>query len=135
MTKNIPILILLIATISICSWILYNQESSTGIDHEKQLRVEDISNQNMGKNVKRKIGYAITITKDGPFLDGAIVLGYSALKNQATSTKYSGELIAFVTAGVQKARPILEYHGWKIIEKGLPVGLDEIENINYVNKV
>jgi hypothetical protein len=32
------------------------------------------------KKAKKKIAYAITVTKDGHFLDGALVLGYSALK-------------------------------------------------------
>jgi hypothetical protein len=32
------------------------------------------------RKVKKKIAYAITVTKDGHFLDGALVLGYSALK-------------------------------------------------------
>ena len=29
---------------------------------------------------KKKIAYAITVTKDGPFLDGALVLGHAARK-------------------------------------------------------
>lgn len=33
-----------------------------------------------GKSSKKKIAYAITVTKDGNFVDGALVLGYSAKK-------------------------------------------------------
>ena len=85
--------------------------------------------------VKKKIAYAITITKDGPFLDGALVLGYSAIKAQSISNKYTADLIALVTPEVTHARPILQSHGWKIIERDLPVSLEEIESTDYVRKV
>jgi hypothetical protein len=84
---------------------------------------------------KKKIAYAITITKDGPFLDGALVLGYSAQLAQQNSSKYSAELIAFVTPEVVKARLVLAKYGWKIIEKNLPVELQEIQNEDYMNRV
>jgi hypothetical protein len=84
---------------------------------------------------KKKIAYAITITKDGPFLDGALVLGYSAQLAQQNSSKYSAELVAFVTPEVVKARVVLAKYGWKILEKNLPVELHEIQNEDYMNRV
>lgn len=88
---------------------------------------------------KKRIAYAITVTKDGPFVDGAIVLGYAALKVHDAArgypSKYDADLIAFVTPSVVAARPLLESHGWKILEKTIPVTLDEIENKHYVDKV
>lgn len=91
------------------------------------------------KLIKKRIAYAITVTKDGPFVDGAIVLGYAALKvhdpSKGYSSKYDADLVAFVTPSVVSARPILESHGWKILEKTIPVTLEEIENKHYVDKV
>lgn len=88
---------------------------------------------------KKKIAYTITVTKDGPFLDGAIVLGYAALKvhdaKQGFHSIYDADLVAFVTSRVITARPILASHGWKILEKNIPVSLEEIENKHYVDKV
>jgi hypothetical protein len=40
-------------------------------------------------------------------------------------------LIAFVTSSVVTSRPILQKYGWKIVEKPLPVPIDEIENKEY----
>jgi hypothetical protein len=86
-------------------------------------------------STRKKIAYAITVTKDGHFVDGALMLGYSALKvhdaKKGFNSKYDAELIAFVTPSVKYARPILESYGWKVLEKGLPVTLEEIENKEY----
>jgi hypothetical protein len=88
---------------------------------------------------KPHIAYAITVTKDGPFVDGAIVLGYAAKKVHDPSQGYPGtyeaHLVAFVTPGVVSSRPVLEAHGWRVLEKTLPVSLEEIENKKYVDKV
>lgn len=88
---------------------------------------------------KKKIAYAITVTKDGPFVDGALVLGYSAQKvhdaKYGYHSEYEAELIAFVTVEVVKARPILEKYGWIVLEKPLPVQLAEIKNEVYAEKV
>lgn len=96
-------------------------------------------------SAKKKIAYAITVTKDGHFLDGALVLGHSAQRVHRprkafpepgiSSDEYDVELVAFVTAQVQYARPVLAAYGWRVIEKGLPVGLDEIQNQNYANNM
>jgi hypothetical protein len=68
-------------------------------------------------------------------LDGALVLGHSCLKAQKETDAYTAELVAFVTPGVVKARDVLAKHGWIIIEKDLPVTLEEITNPVYVKKV
>lgn len=83
---------------------------------------------------KEKVAYAITVTKDGHFVDGALVLGYAARKAHLQS-KYGVDLIAFVAPTVITARSILSANGWKVLEKGLPVALDEIENQNYAQKM
>ena len=88
---------------------------------------------------KKTIAYAITVTKDGNFVDGALVLGYAAQKVHDASKgnlgTYDVALIAFVTANVITARPILKRFGWKILEKPLPVALDEIENKEYADRM
>ena len=84
---------------------------------------------------KKKIAYAITVTKDGAFLDGALVLGYGIMKTHQhsankqywdqlnrdevyknhdtqkhyipTMSKYEADLIAFVTPEIVHAKHIL----------------------------
>lgn len=57
---------------------------------------------------KKKIAYTITVTKDGHFVDGALVLGYSAKKIHDASkgfhSDYEAELVAFVVPTVTEAR-------------------------------
>lgn len=88
---------------------------------------------------KPRIAYAITVTKDGPFVDGAVVLGYAARKVHDPARGYPGtyeaDLVAFVTPGVTSSRAVLAAHGWRVLEKTLPVPLEEIENKKYVDKV
>ncbi len=88
---------------------------------------------------KRKIAYAITVTKDGHFVDGALVLGYAAHKYHDAArgfpSRFEVDLVAFVTPEVVTSRPILEANGWHVLEKGLPVPLDEIQNKDYATKV
>lgn len=88
---------------------------------------------------KPRVAYAITVTKDGPFVDGALVLGYAAKKfhdfSKGYNSGYSADLVAFVVPSVKTSRPILEKFGWRIIERGLPVQLDEIENREYAEKM
>lgn len=82
---------------------------------------------------KKKIAYAITVTKDGPFVDGALVLGWAAKKVHDANSKYDADLVAFVVPSVVTSRAILSKFGWRIIERQLPVALDEIVNVNYAN--
>ena len=88
---------------------------------------------------KKKVAYAITVTKDGPFLDGALVLGYAAKRvhdsSKGFNSIYDADLVAFVAPGVVRARPILEQHGWRILEKALPVELEDIVNREYADKM
>lgn len=85
--------------------------------------------------IKKKIAYAITVTKDGPFLDGALVLGHAAKKSHDASSKYDADLVAFVAPSVVTARPILEAYGWRVLERHLPVELSEIVNRDYADKM
>ena len=123
------------------------------------------NNINTNPNPKKKIAYAITVTKDGPFLDGALVLGYGIKKihrhrdvsvadkasiynaipmpdpnskskpGSVEYSEYDADLVAFVTPEIVVAKHILEQYGWRVLVKDLPVELDEIENKDYANKM
>ena len=58
---------------------------------------------------KKKVAYAITVTKDGHFVDGALVLGHSAKRvhdiSKGFHSEYDADLVAFVVPGVKYARP------------------------------
>jgi alpha-N-acetylglucosamine transferase len=84
---------------------------------------------------RKKVAYAITVTKDGPFVDGALVLGYAAKKIHETSSKYDCDLVAFVVPSVVTSRAILAKFGWRIVERKLPVDYSEIENKVYAESM
>ena len=73
-------------------------------------------------NSKKVIAYAITVTKDGPFVDGALVLGHAAKKYHGPD--YDVDLVAFVAPTVHTSRSVLEKFGWKILERQLPVKIE-----------
>jgi len=117
---------------------LSNGKTSEDINLLNVIKDNSIQQNNL-RTKKKIIAYAITVTKDGPFIDGALVLGYSAKKVHDSSlgyhSKYDAELVAFVTPKVIAARPILKAYGWRVIERGLPVTLEEIKNPQYVKKM
>jgi hypothetical protein len=61
---------------------------------------------------KKKIAYVISVTADGPYMDGAAVLAYGIRKASAKSI-YGHELIAIVYPTVTKSRATLEKAGWR----------------------
>ena len=44
-------------------------------------------------------------------------------------------MVAFVVPSVVTSRAVLQRHGWRIIERGLPVEIDEIENKAYAENM
>lgn len=86
-----------------------------------------------------KVAYAVTITKDSSFIDGALVLGYAARKYHSASkgfpSLYDVDLVAFAAPPVVTSIPILEKYGWRVLKRPLPVQLDEIENKDYVERM
>jgi len=91
------------------------------------------------RSKRPKIAYAITVTKDGPFVDGALVLGYAAQKYHSAAkgfpSAYDVELVAFAAPSVVTTIPILEKFGWKVVRRPLPVSLEEIQNQDYAQKM
>ena len=137
-------LYLFIFLICIVSIVIYLNQTVLTFPQPPNIRKEPppiISTKDNAKAIsnKKKIAYAITVTKDGHFLDGALVLGHSALKvhdaSKGYNSEYDAELVAFVTSTVQYARPVLEKYGWKVLERPLPVELSEIRNEKYVTNM
>ena len=117
-----------------------------GTNNDNKLRTEGDQRNNVVSQIqtqppktKPTIAYAITVTKDGPFVDGALVLGYAAKKfhsaAQGNPSAYQAELVAFVTKQVKTSREILTKFGWRIIERDLPVAIKDIENQDYAQRM
>lgn len=75
---------------------------------------------------RKRLAYAITITKDGFFQDGAAVLAYSIMKYAQNST-YDISLIAFVHPNVTTSRVGLRRLGFHVIEVPTPVNTSAIK--------
>ena len=65
-------------------------------------------------SVRTKLAFAITITKDGNFIDAATVLAYSVLKSFCTDA-YEIAFVAFVHPTVTTSRPLLQAVGYKYV--------------------
>ena len=65
---------------------------------------------------KYRVAFAITITKDGFFQDGAAVLAYSIIK-VSQDRNYEVSFIAFVHPNVTEARPLLRKIGFQLSHK------------------
>jgi hypothetical protein len=65
-----------------------------------------------GSKKKNVIGYAISVTADGPYMDGAAVLAHGIRKAMAAS-KYDFDLVALVYPNVTTSRAALQRAGWK----------------------
>ena len=77
------------------------------------------------KSNRRRIAYAITITKDGFFQDGAAILAYSIL-NVSRNSPFDISLIAFVHPNVTTSRPSLQRLGYHVIEAPKPINVSAI---------
>jgi hypothetical protein len=58
------------------------------------------------------VAYVISVTADGPYMDGAAVLAFS-IRKAAKRSKYGHELIAIIYPDVTKSRTPLERAGWR----------------------
>lgn len=77
--------------------------------------------------LEKKIAYAVTVTEDGNFIDGAAVLAFSIMSSHERS-KYAAELVAFVSPRVgEPSRRALATLGFASIEKGLPINVTRIK--------
>jgi len=74
------------------------------------------------------------VTKDGPYVDGAGVLGESVRRAHQRS-KFSYSLLAIVHPTVHRSRAPLEAMGFRILERDIPFPLSDIENQQYATQV
>jgi hypothetical protein len=74
---------------------------------------------------RRRVAYAITITKDGFFQDGAAVLAYSIF-NVSKHSPFDISLVAFVHPNVTLCRPTLQKLGFHVIESPKPINVSAI---------
>ena len=74
----------------------------------------------IAKERRRQIAYAITLTKDGFFQDGAAVLAYS-IYNVSRNVDFDITLLAFVHPNVTQARPLLIKMGFHVIVAPTPI--------------
>ncbi len=75
-------------------------------------------NNDTSNTRKMKIAIAITVTRDGPYLDGAAILQHSMVM---TKSRHDIEFVAIVHKEVQTTRPALKALGFKIIEYLPPI--------------
>ena len=61
---------------------------------------------------RRVIAYAISVTADGPYMDGAAVLAHG-IRQASKDSKYGMDLIALVHPNVSSSRVALRRAGWK----------------------
>ena len=136
----VPVVIVIYVSISTSSSSEYGKGAVPLRTSPVISKIQSIVSPNVRSiSKKKKVAYAITVTKDGHFLDGALVLGHAARKVHDESkgyiSNYDADLVAFVAPGVVTARPILEAYGWRILEKKLPVELADIQNRDYAEKM
>ena len=115
--------------------LIEKDKNSNGNENENENKVLlSSTNKNIKTTIvkekeidsKPRIGFAITITKDGNFQDGAAVLAYSifdAFKDE----KISASLIAFVHPNVTTSRPVLTKLGYHVIECPTPINVSKIK--------
>ena len=88
---------------------------------------------------KKKIAYAVTVSKDGPFIDGAAVLGWSIVHAHEHSA-YEPELVAIVHPGATSAPgqfAWLSSRGlrWRVVVRPVPINVSAIPNAVYRNRL
>jgi hypothetical protein len=91
----------------------------------KQLWSHDLMGLSGDPNRRKRIAYAITITKDGFFQDGAAVLAYS-IYSVSKNSGYDVSLVAFVHPNVTTSRPVLRKLGYHVIVAPTPINTSAI---------
>ena len=68
----------------------------------------------------------MTVTKDSTFVDGAAVLGH-AIRLAHARSPFRTELVAIVHPEVVEARRALQVLGWRVLERDVPVRVEDIK--------
>jgi hypothetical protein len=84
--------------------------------------------RNQAGGARKRVAVMITMTSDGDgrYVDGAAMLAESIHRIQNRSGAYLYEMVAAVTPSVQRARPVLSALGYTVLEKEVPVKVEEI---------
>eukprot|EP00756_Hemistasia_phaeocysticola_P049022 Hpha_TRINITY_DN23449_c0_g1::TRINITY_DN23449_c0_g1_i1::g.113932::m.113932 len=82
------------------------------------------------------VAYAITVTKDGPYVDGAAVLGHSILRQHRTGgeSRYAAELVALVKPTCVRTKVQLRSlkvagQEWRILDRVCPIDLKKTPKV------
>lgn len=84
------------------------------------------ANQQRPSSRLRRYAFAITITKDGFFQDGAAVLAYSIVRMFDDNINAKFSFIAFVHPSVNASRAVLKRLGYHVIVAPTPVNVSAI---------
>jgi hypothetical protein len=97
-------------------------KSEAIVDQSVQLDRKPPSIHNPRKRLK--IAVAVTVTRDGPYLDGAAVLQHSV---RMTRSQHDIDMVAIVHSDVQTTRPALKALGFRVMEFPAPILSKEIQ--------
>eukprot|EP01062_Namystynia_karyoxenos_P036401 TRINITY_DN2650_c1_g1_i15.p2 TRINITY_DN2650_c1_g1~~TRINITY_DN2650_c1_g1_i15.p2 ORF type:complete len:527 (+),score=134.27 TRINITY_DN2650_c1_g1_i15:452-2032(+) len=81
---------------------------------------------------RRVVAYAITVTKDGPYVDGAAVMAHSVARQHSdpSKSKYAHELVALLKPTCVETRRQLQSlavagQHWRILERIVPIDISQ----------
>lgn len=82
----------------------------------------------LAEGARKTIAYAVSVTADGSYVDGAAVLAQSCIRvHRGGASRYGVDLVAFVAPVVSaKGRGDLEALGYRVLVKPLPLEVEEI---------
>ena len=73
------------------------------------------------------IAWAVTVSKDGPIADGAVVLMESIIQAMLGHSKFRHAFVAFVVPEAPRAARMLEQLGWRVLIKPMPLTVESIQ--------
>lgn len=79
-------------------------------------------------DTKKVVAVVVTVTRDGPYVDGALVLAESVEQAFAGSTEFRAEMLAIVGSDVSLSCEPLAAAGFKILSREVPVKTSEIRS-------
>ena len=92
----------------------------------RQAQAEVVVQEAPKEKKELTVAYAISVTKDGSYIDGAAVLAHSAIRvHRGPTSRYGVALVAFVAPEVTSIKQ-LQVCGYRVLVKELPLKIDEI---------
>lgn len=81
------------------------------------------------------IAWAVTISKDGPIADGALVLMESILQSMNGHSKFKHAFVAFVVPEAPRAAKLLANLGWRVLIRSMPLTVESIRGQNLRERI